>query len=168
MKIIHFCLCVTISLFVFGCIPGSLSETNKKIAYSRHPSQIYIEDSAKVYWTYYPDPFSAPTLSDRQRSETLSFECLIDEKIDIGFLDSETDSIIHKFTQPKKTKKYFWIWFAKSTADTTDFPEEYFKSSSTHPFKLALTLNNRVKSILLTGFKIPVGDYCYIKWDSSY
>lgn len=58
------------------------------------------------------------------------------------FLDIENDSIIYKFHQPskeiQKLNEYFWIWFAKSSADTSEFPRKYFQSDTENPLNLAL------------------------------
>src|SRR5690606_39843982 len=94
---------------ILGCSSNNIvqvDEQEKEIKYNRHPKQIYLEDSTDVFWTSYPDPFSNPSYSDRfVVTQANTFKCLLPGKVEIGFLNTENDSIIYKFTQPSKDIK---------------------------------------------------------------
>jgi len=168
--------CVILLVTILGCSSSNVAkvdEQEKEIKYNRHPSQIYLEDSTDVFWTYYPDPFSNPTFPDRfVVTQAISFKCFLPGKVEIGFIDAKNDSVIYNFTQPnKKIQKFnehFWIWFAKNSADTSQFPDEYFQSQSVDSLNLVLIVNNRMKTILPLNLVVPIEIYCFINWSNYF
>jgi len=167
---------VVFLISILGCSSNNIvqsDEQEKEIKYNRHAKQIYLEDSLNVFWTSYPDPFSNPTYSDRfVVTQAITFKCFLPGKVEIGFLNTNNDSIIYKFNQPskeiKKLNEYFWIWFAKSSADTSEFPKEYFKSFTEDPLNLVLIVDNRMKTILPLNLEVPIEMYCFINWSNHF
>ena len=70
---------------IIGCSSNNIvqvDEQGKEIKYNRHPKQIYLEDSVNVFWTYYPDPFSNPTYTDRfVVTQAITFKCFCPVKL---------------------------------------------------------------------------------------
>ena len=169
-------------LLFIGCSHPVISENNiednnvedKEIIYNRHKYQIYLQDSVDVFWTQYPDPFSNPACKDRYVvSQAYTFKCFLNGVLEIGFIDSITDSIIYKFKQPQISEKlkyndYFWIWHAYSYSDTANFPAEYFRSLSLNPVNLALMVDDSIKTILPIQHVVPVNEYCFINWTNHF
>ena len=93
-------------------------------------------------------------------------------KVEIGFMDAKNDSVIYKFTQPskeiQKPNEYFWIWFANSSADTSEFPKEYFQSFTEDRLNLILVVDGRMKTILPLNLKVPIEMYCFINWSNYF
>ena len=167
---------VVLLVSTLGCSSNNIIQVNeqeKEIKYNRHSKQIYLEDSVNVFWTSYPDPFSNPSYPDRfVVTQANTFKCLLPGKVEIGFLNTENDSIIYKFSQPskdiQKLNEYFWIWFAKSSADTSEFPKEYFQSITEDPLNLVLFVDDRRKTILPLNIKVPLEMYCFINWSNYF
>lgn len=160
---------------ILGCSSNNIIQVDEKkeIKYNRHPKQIYLEDSTDVYWTSYPDPFSNPTYPDRfVVTQAITFKCFLTGKVEIGFLDTKNDSIIYKFIQPgkdiQKLNEYFWVWFAYSSADTSEFPKEYFQSFTKDPLNLVLIIDDKRKTILPLNLKVPLEMYCFINWSNYF
>ncbi|MBU0473937.1 MAG: hypothetical protein KKF62_07205 [Bacteroidetes bacterium] len=169
---------VIIILFIstLGCSSNNIVEVDeqeKEIKCNRHPSQIYLDDSTDVFWTYYPDPFNNPTYLDRfVVTQAITFKCFLNGKLEVGFLDTKTDSIIYRFSQPskegKKLNEHFWIWLAKSSADTSEFPKEYFQSFTLNPLNIVLIVDDKKKSILPLNIVVPIHMYCFINWSNFF
>ena len=163
-------------VLLIGCSSKNvvqIDEQEKEIKYNRHPKQIYLEDSVNVFWTFYPDPFSNPFYPDRfVVTQAITFKCFLQGKVEIGFLNTNNDSIIYKFTQPskeiKKLNEYFWVWFAKSSADTSELPKEYFQSFTEDRLNLVLIVDDRMKTILPRNLKVPIEMYCFINWSNYF
>ena len=66
---------------------------------SRSQFQKYIEDSANVFWTQYPDPFSPPTYSYMWISPSYTFFCDLPGIVQVGLLN-RSDSLLSAFTLP--------------------------------------------------------------------
>ncbi len=132
---------------------------------ARSEFQTYLQDSATVFWTQYPDPFSHPTYRDRRvLSQAISFHCELPGIIEVGFFDARNDSTIHQFRihSSGKADHTFWVWCASPSADPSTIPEDRFLSISPMPLELVLIVDGKKKTMFRMQFNVPAGYYCYL------
>ncbi len=122
---------------------------------NRYPNQIYIEDSASVFWTIYSNPFSPPTIIepiDYDTAKTLdcysssTFYCELSDTVLVAF-QNESDSIYYSKYIISKQPPYFTycFWVAGSKINPNKLPEKYFHCSEGQKFKIVLIVNSRKK-----------------------
>jgi hypothetical protein len=132
----------------------------------RYPKQTYVEDSARVYWDSYPNPFSPPTVTDTGRGlikGELTFRCDISDSVEIAFI-TKNDSIVHKATVHSSKPPYFSVgyWVAGPNARQQSLPTSYFKPSSDSYLRLVIIVEGRWKSIRERGISVRKGWHYWI------
>ncbi len=149
-------------IIVLFVITSSLMFSQKKEAF-RHSGQFYIEDSAYVFWTHYPNPFSPPTVIEPIDYDTVitsnchsftSFYCELSDTVSV-VIENESHSIYFNTTVTTKYHPYFsyCIWSAGIKVSKDRLPEKYFFCSSEDNLKIFLVVNDRKK--------------CYRKFEGS-
>ncbi len=169
---------IILIVFIVGCSSSqNILEERPREFYNeyRNSKQNYLEDSSDVFWMSFPDPFSNSTFVDGSIfvvTQAINFKNYLKGVLSIDFVDSKTDSIICRFSQPSKEEEYFnesfWIWFAKPSANKKYFPKEYFLSKTENPINIVLVVNERRKTILQKRLIVPKDMYCFIKWTTSF
>jgi hypothetical protein len=129
--------------------------------------QAYVEDSASVFWTRWPDPFSQSTIrSDYPLAQAISYYNALPGKLTVGLFDISKDSIVYRFNPPPHhdSTGNFWPHVAEPIATSLSAIHEYFRAPDTTIFKFVLIVDERTKTILNLSFKISSGCYVYLKW----
>jgi hypothetical protein len=135
----------------------------------RHYRQVYIEDSASVFWVRSSDPFGpVPNAYIGCKGEIKSYYNNLNGRVEIGLISQRTDSLLYSFREMRTKYRFFWICIAEEDINENDLPGEYFKSTSNEPLDLVLIVDGRLKSRLPVGIKVPVGKYCLLSWGSRY
>jgi len=150
----------------------SESASFQRVVVNRIERQTYFEDSAKVYWLRYADPFSLPTYRNRRvMCQAVTIHSELRGKTQIAILDTKTNQTLHIFTVPSNGKKEhnFWIWAADPAADSTVLPRDRFTVQTESPFRLLLTVNGRRKTLLQDQYWDPFrkGQICYLQWSDE-
>jgi hypothetical protein len=133
----------------------------------RFPHQHYIEDSTDVFWTWYPNPFSPPTITDSTKRlfcGQYSFYCDISDTVLIAF-QNEVDSIVYSVKIIAKVPQYFSFctWIAGSLFTPKELPKFYFRGKGADMLKLVLIVDGRKKCY--TKFSISDKRYYWINSD---
>jgi hypothetical protein len=147
------------------------SDLYQRALKARVASQEFIEDSSLVFWTQYPDPFCCPCPKNTiPVSQAISFYCDMPGSLEIGILDCESDSIIHKFNFPRDERQNYTFWPCCFSTNI-DIPSlktyhrplsEPYLITANGPFKFILTLDNREKAIFPYHIRFPKNHYCFI------
>jgi hypothetical protein len=119
---------------------------------ARHPFQKYIDDSAHVFWTYYPNPISPPTVGDTGRGyiySGLTFYCDLADTVDIQLLN-EKDSVVCYASVVSKMPHTFLLYYsiAGQNADPQSIPLNHFKIDSFEKLKWAIVVNGKRKTLI--------------------
>ena len=136
---------LSLVIFIFSSLSVS-SQPKEKI---RFPFQHYVEDSARVFWTWYPNPFSPS--SNTNTTKILScyeftFYCDLSDTVLIA-IQNESDSILYNWKVTSKTSPYFspCFWIAGSQFDYNQLPENYYHSNGIDKVYIGLIVNGRKK-----------------------
>jgi hypothetical protein len=130
---------------------------------NRYPSQIYFEDSLRVFWTWYPNPFSPSTSNQIYRSYgQFTFYCDLSDTVIVAFVESKSDSIVYKTIVKTANGPHFALcyWTAKPEIDPSILPLHHFRSESDQELRLLLIVQDRSKARREIGVKISKGWYC--------
>jgi hypothetical protein len=132
----------------------------------RTPNQICIEDSTRIFWTNYPNPFSPPTIKDTTQGMIcggFTFYCDLSDTVEVSLI-GENDSVLTttRIITHKPPNYSFCYWMAGSNVALTSIPTEHFKATSNSQLNVLLSVNGRKKNIRLKVIYIPKGLYCWI------
>jgi hypothetical protein len=144
--------------------PGSRVADEK--SGNRYPMQTSVEDSSHVYWTWYPNPFSPPIITDTTMgvvNSGLTFYCDLSDTVTVALL-GESDSVLYAAESISKRYPHFSLAFCYAGArfPAAKLPQRYFKSRSTEQYRLSLSVRGRVKCIRRVGVYVPEGWYCWL------
>ena len=133
---------------------------------NRYSAQRYWEDSVHVFWTWYPNPFSPPTLKDTSKGMMcggLTFYCDLSETVTVAFL-TESDSLAYEASIVSRKPPYFDLcyWLAGPRIDPRHLPARKIRGRSRDQFKLLLTVRGRKKCVRHYGITVPKDWYCWI------
>lgn len=133
----------------------------------RYPYQQYFEDSTHVYWTWYPDPFAPPTLTDSTKGSycgQFSFDCDLSDTV-LVTIQNEIDSLVYCLKVISKLPPHFslCIWVAGKYFDSNYLPNFYFRSDHEERYTLALNVKGHKKCSRQFGV-LPDNYY----WFTSY
>lgn len=118
--------------------------------------QFFDEDSTLVFWTRYPDPFSCTCPKGTSPvTQAMSFFCGLPGRIEIGILDCEKNTILHKYEFPRDSRSNYLFWACYSETSMKDIPTKLkykflsgkLDSNSEGPFKFVLILNDKKKAV---------------------
>lgn len=143
---------IFLSFIIVIIVPLSFyAQANEKI---RFPNQHYVEDSTTVFWTWYPNPFSPPTVIvpidyDTVKSKNCispTFYCELSDTVLVAF-QNESDSIYYNKYIVSKIPPYFkfCLWVAGSKTDYNELPEKYFYCKEGEKFRIFLIVGDRKK-----------------------
>ncbi len=149
---------------------SSMSQQIDTTFYKRHlkvriKDQLSFNDSSRVFWTAFPDPFSHGTYLDRRTiSRMISFYCNLPGNLKISILDTQLDSTVHSFSvqQEEENSFYFWIWTADTSANINSITNDYFLVSTKGPFQCLLEVDDEKKTLHPKILNIPNKKYCYL------
>jgi hypothetical protein len=148
-------------LFIIVSIETSMGQIKSE---HRLPWQIYLEDSAHVFWTAYPNPFSSPTIRDTSvglMHTGLTFYSDLSDTVTIAFL-GKNDSTIYSVNLTDGPDYELAYYLAGPNYDTRKLPHQYLRADSTQMYKLLLIVNGRPKNIRGSSVYIPRGCYCWV------
>ena len=152
-------------LLIYFLIPCFVSVRSQVTPENRYPKQVCFEDSSRVFWTWYPNPFCPPTVGDTGRGLIcggLTFYCDLSDSVGVAFVE-KNDSIVYTATVKTATPPHFSLcyWLAGPHVRTQSLPARYFRSNSDEQLKLLLIVHGRRKS-LLKGPPIQRGWYYWM------
>lgn len=127
---------------------------------ARYKGQIHYEDSLLVFWTRYPDPFSPKLRDIRTIGKAKNYYNCIDGLVQIGITTENSNKILYLFSELDRGT--FWIGFCddvQAIEEIQYIPYGYYLVESEDPIDLVLVVDERMKSRLPLGLKIPVGKY---------
>lgn len=156
----------TISLLVVTLICFVSDVQSQVQSQHRYPKQKHFEDSTRVFWTSYPNPFSPPTEKDSTKGliyGDLTFYCDLSDSVDVAFV-TKNDSIVHRATIRSAKPPYFSVgyWVAGKNIRQASLPSSYFRPNKDDHLKLVLIVGNRWKSIREVGIPVQRGRYYWI------
>jgi hypothetical protein len=133
---------------------------------NRYPFQSYCEDSAHVFWTWYPNPFSPPTINDTSKGMIcggLTFYCDLSDTVTIALLNTN-DSVVYEAPVRLSSPPHFSLcyWLAGPKVDIQGLPSHYFRSDSQQKYRLLLVVHGRRKCVTEYGIFLPANWYCWI------
>lgn len=141
---------------ILMCSSSSFSQIKEV---NRYPNQIYIEDSANVFWTHYPNPFSPPTIIEPIDYDTVktlncyspstllsTFYCDLSDTVLVA-IQNESDSILYSAKVSSKSPPYFryCVWVAGSLINHNELPNYYFQGSCKERLYIVLIVKGRKK-----------------------
>ncbi|GMU97048.1 MAG: hypothetical protein AMXMBFR50_25630 [Ignavibacterium album] len=135
-----------ISFLFIGYSSTILSQIKQE---HRHPEQFYIEDSAKVYWTAYPNPFCPPTITEKTKGLFCGFDtfyCELSDSVLVA-IKNEKDSIVYSEYIFSKRPPYFsyCVWVAGSEIDKNELPDSYYHFEEKQNIKIVLIVDGKEK-----------------------
>ena len=135
-----------ITFLLIGHFPIILSQVKKD---NRLREQVYIEDSSKVFWTDYPNPFSPPTITEKSKGLfccLATFYCELSDSVLVA-VKNENDSIFYSQYISTKLPPYFsyCIWIAGMEIDNNELPKPYFYFDEKQNIKITLIVDGREK-----------------------
>ncbi len=134
---------------------------------NRYPKQYYFEDSTRVFWTWYPNPFSPPTITDKSKGRLicgdLSFYCDLSDTIIVALVQN-ADSIVYSAPIISSIPSYFSLcyWMAGPNINLEELPDKFFQSNTNEALKLMLIVNDRKKCIRNGDFRLQKNWYWWI------
>ncbi|MBK7107428.1 MAG: hypothetical protein IPH62_19350 [Ignavibacteriae bacterium] len=135
-----------ILLLIFGNSLVVLSQIKQE---NRYPKQAYIEDSSKVYWAIYPNPFSPPTINEYTKGlfcGSSSFYCELSDSVLVA-IKNEKDSIIYsQFVYTLHFPHFsYCTWVAGSQIDKSELPKSFYHFENKQKIKVALIVEGKEK-----------------------
>ena len=132
----------------------------------RFPYQPHFEDSAHVFFTAYPNPFSPPTVRDTGKGLICGggqFYCDLSESARIAFVD-ENDSTVYTTTVKSSTPPQFSFcyWLAGPRVRKELLPSKYIRSDVDMELKTLIIVRGRRKCLAEHGMFIQKGWYYWI------
>ena len=113
-----------------------------------YPYQHFIEDSTNVFWTFYPNPFSPPNITDTSKGlmcGQYTFYCSISDTVLLAF-QNEKDSIVYTKELYSPSSDFgICLWIAGPKINQNELPKEYFQSNEKEKIKLILIVNGHKK-----------------------
>lgn len=135
---------------------------------NRYPNQIYFQDSTHVFWTWYPNPFSPPTISVNDslrivRSSHYSWYCDISDTCTFAIIGNE-DSILYSAKVTSKYKPNFGCFLSTALPKYLPYklPENYVKVDSSAYYNLSLIVNGKKQSTRKDGIYLNKDWYYWI------
>ena len=162
----------TILLLILSGQPAVEQSYGQGKPENRYPLQSYIEDSAHVFWTWYPNPFSPPSIRDTGKGMIcggLSFYCDLSETVTVAFL-KEKDSVVYEATIRLLQPPHFSLcyWLAGPQVDLHRLPSYYMRSDSSQEYRLLLLVHGRGKCVRESGIFVPQHWCCWIEGITRY
>jgi hypothetical protein len=153
-------LLVTTLIFLVSSVQSQVQPQH------RYPKQRHFEDSARVFWTSYPNPFSPPTVKDTTKGliyGDLTFYCDLSDSVEVAFV-TKNDSIVHRATIRTAKPPYFSVgyWVAGENIRQASLPPSYFKPNRDEHLRLVLIVGGRWKTIRELGIPVQRGRYYWI------
>ncbi len=135
-------------------------------AQNRFPYQRFFEDSTHVFWTWYPNPFSPPTVANTKKGQIcggLTFYCDLSDTVLVAFV-SKSDSILYEAPLTSTNPPYFSLcyWIGGPRVSLELLPSKYFRSDFNEKIKLLLVVRGRWKSLRGIGITVQNGWYYWI------
>lgn len=133
---------------------------------NRYPNQVCFEDSLDVFWTYYPNPFSPPTVKDTGVGFInlgLTYYCDLSDSVEVALIGSN-DSIVYSaiIISPKSPHFDVAYWVAGPKVSKHSLPANYFRGIRDENLKLLLIVDGRWKSRRERGIQVKKGWYYWI------
>lgn len=132
----------------------------------RLQGQKYLEDSAHVYWTSYPNPFSPLVVRDTEKGDICgdyTFFCDLSDTIGIAFV-TNNDSIVYqaKIFSPTEHNFFLCYWMAGPKIQARSLPPTYFRALSDDRLSVLLIVGGREKNIREGALSVTKGWYYWI------
>jgi len=133
---------------------------------NRYLLQTFLEDSTRVFWTWYPNPFSPPTIAETTMGTVysgFSFYCDLSDTVTVGLL-GERDSILYAADMISSGSPHFTLayCFAGARFPVDQLLGRYSKSQSDRQYKLLLSVRGRAKCVRESGVYVPKDWYCWL------
>ena len=160
MKIIH--KHKLLAYFLFAGVATGLTQVSPE---NRYPTQVYYEDSTRVFWTAYPYPLGLPTMTETVRYHIVSpfsFYCDLSDTVELAFVASN-GFIVCTGMLTSSTPPYFSVsyWTAGPRVQAESVPAEHFRTESDEHLNMLLIVRGRHKC-LRDGMFLQKGWYLWI------
>jgi hypothetical protein len=133
------------------------------------PSQTYIEDSTHVYWTWYPNPFSPPTVLNPDTSiwglyTLYTFYCDLPDSISVALIDSNRNIVYSTNSGPMERSNYGVApMLAGPHVRSAKLPAQYFQEKNGGSYDLMILVSGRPKTIRgVADIRIEKGQYFWM------
>jgi hypothetical protein len=157
-------LCLILSpLPTRGQVPSESGTLNGR---NRYPFQTFVEDSSHVYWTWYPNPFSPPTVTTTTAGviqSGLTLYCDLCDTVSVALL-GDRDSVIYSSRMITLTPPHFDVAFTYAGPRYADslLPARYFRSQHDGDYKVAISVKGRRKCVREQGIFMRKDWYCWL------
>jgi hypothetical protein len=133
----------------------------------RPTDQFYLEDSTRVFWTSYPNPFSPPTVLDSTKGMLcggLTFFCNLSDTVEVALI-GECDSILCVAKFVSNTPPWFSIcwWRAGPRLERNQLPKTYFRGNADTKLGILLLIDGRRKNFRRDVIHVSNGWYCWLE-----
>ncbi len=123
----------------------------------RHHNQFYFEDSTHVFWTWLPNPFSPPTITDSSKGlycGDFTFYCDLSDTVLITFVQNN-DSIVYYKPIVSSCPPHFGLcfWYGGPNLNPSELPDQYYRNVTDKKLKLLIIVNGRKKCMRDYSFK---------------
>jgi hypothetical protein len=150
-------------IVIFTFIVTAQSQDMQK---NRYPNQVYFEDSTHIFWTWYPNPFSPPTLKDTGKGLVygdFTFYCDFTDSVDVALV-TKNDSVVHHAYLKTARPPYFFVglWVAGPMVTEQSLPASYYKPNADEYLRPVLIVGGRWKSLRALGIPVKRGWHYWI------
>ena len=155
------------SILLATLLGTTLTAQSNRAEKARESTQLYIEDSTRVFWTRYPNPISPSTFREDTKVSycgEYNFYCDLAETVQVLLVDT-ANSIVASYPIISRRPDHnfslcYWIAGKKITPDQV--PKNAFRAVETTAFYLILSMHGRRKTINSRPITVNKGHYCWI------